>query len=604
MTAVREENGSLPASSLERLSSPDAAHGVSSPVLMARDDLLTALELQTSRFNIVLENIPQGLCFFSADQRLILHNRRYAEIYGLSDDEVRPGMTLLEILTLRVAHGSVPDMAADAYIAWTQARVAALTPDGSVVYLKNGRAVSIRHQPTPDGGYVATHEDVTERYQAEARIAFMARHDALTQLPNRLLFHERLDQAKELAENGTGYAILCLDLDRFKIINDMLGHSSGDGVLQAAAERLRACVHELDTVARLGGDEFAIIRLGNGSHDAAFLANRIINSFHPSFEINGHQLLIGTSIGIALAADNGISTDQLLKNADIALSLAKVEGGSTVRFFEPEMDTRIQLRRTQEIDLRTAIARSEFKVYYQPLVNLSTGRITAFEALLRWDHPTRGLVSPSEFIPLAEETGMILAIGAWVLRTACFEAKNWPSDIHIAVNLSPKQFHKGDLVAVVREALDLSELRPERLEVEITESVLLQDSASVIGALDQLRALGISIALDDFGTGYSSLSYLRTFPFNKIKIDQGFIRDLTQDDEARSIVRAVTSLGRDLHMTTVAEGVESLEQLNKLRDEGCMEVQGYIFSRPRPATEISALIKSWHVTGGPIAMSK
>jgi diguanylate cyclase (GGDEF)-like protein len=496
-------------------------------------------------------------------------------------------------------------MPADDYIAWTQERVTALTPEGTVVHLKNGRVVSIRHQPTPDGGYVATHDDMTERYQSEVRMAFMARHDELTQLPNRVLFHERLDQAGELAARGTGYAVFCLGLDHFKIINDTLGHSTGDGLLQAAAQRLRACVQKVDTVARLGGDEFAIIRIGMGLHeDAAFLANSIITAFHPPFEVNGHQLTVGTSIGVALAADDGSSSERLLKNADIALSLAKVEGGGTARFFEPEMDTRIQLRRAQEMDLRSAIARSEFKVYYQPLVNLATGQITAFEALLRWDHPTRGLVSPSEFVPLAEETGMILAIGAWVLRTACFEAKNWPSDIHVAVNLSPKQFKKGDLVAIVREALDLSELRPDRLELEITESVLLQESAGVIGALDQLRAMGVSIALDDFGTGYSSLSYLRVFPFNKIKIDQGFIRDLTQDDEARSIVRAVTSLGRDLHMTTVAEGVESLEQLNRLREEGCIEVQGYIFSRPRPATEITALIGSWHVTDGLIAVSQ
>ena len=259
------------------------------------------------------------------------------------------------------------------------------------------------------------------------------------------------------------------------------------------------------------------------------------------------------------------------------------------------MDARIHLRRTQEIDLHGAISRNEFKIYYQPVVNLATGRITALEALLRWDHPTRGLVSPSEFIPLAEETGMILAIRAWVLRTACFEAKNWPSDIHVAVNLSPNQFKQGNLFTVVREALDSSQLEAARLELEITESALLQDSAGVIDTLQRLRATGVSIALDDFGTGYSSLSYLRTFQFDKIKIDQEFIRDLTKTDEARSIVRAVASLGRDLHMTTVAEGVESLEQLHRLREKGCTEVQGYIFSRPRAAAEITALLKSWNV---------
>ena len=592
--------GSLPASGVERLSSLKEARGVSRIKPAVHERLLTAFELQTSRFNMVLENIPQGLCFFSSDQRLILHNRRYAEIYGLSDDEVRAGMTLLEILNLRVAHDGVPDMTADAYIEWTQARVTAATPDGSVIHLRNGRVVSIRHQPTPDGGYVSTHEDITERYNAEARLSFVARHDPLTQLPNRLMFYERLDQAKELAGRGPGYAVLCLDLDHFKVINDTLGHPIGDGLLQAAATRLRTCVQNVDTLGRLGGDEFAIIQLGRGlREDAALLANCIIAAFQSPFEVDGHQLTVGTSIGVALAAEDGTSADRLLKNADVALSLAKVEGGGTARFFEPEMDSRIQLRRTQEMDLRSAIARSEFKVYYQPLVNLATGRITTFEALLRWNHPGRGLISPSEFIPLAEETGIILPIGAWVLRTACFEAKNWPSDIRLSVNLSPKQFNKGDLVEVVREALDVSNLRPDRLELEITESVLLQDSVAVISALDQLRAIGVSIALDDFGTGYSSLNYLRTFPFNKIKIDQAFIRDLTHGDEATSIVRAVTSLGRDLHMTTVAEGVESLEQLSKLRDAGCIEVQGYIFSRPRPAEDIAALIRSWHDQEGP-----
>ena len=544
------------------------------------------------RFNAVMDNVPQGLCFFGSDQRLILHNRRYSEIYGLSDEEIRPGMTLREILTLRATRGAVPDMAAEDYIAWTQEAATAFSRDGTVVRLRNGRVISIRYQPIPDGGYVATHEDITERNQAEARIVFMARHDALTQLPNRIMFHERLEQAVEKAPAETRYTVFCLGLDKFKLINETLGHLLGDQLLQGTATRLQACVRTVDTVARLSGDEFAILQLGPAHYeDAALLADKIIAAFNTPFDVDGHQIMIGISVGVALATADGASPDRALKNADLALSLAKVEGGNVIRFFEPGMSTRIQMQREQEHDLRAAIVRSEFKICYQPLVDLATGRITAFEALLRWNHPTRGLVAPSDFIPLAEETGVIVAIGAWVLRTACFEAKHWPVDIHLAVNLSPVQFKSGGFVDFVKEALDLATLPAERLELEITESILLQDTAEVLAALHQLRAMGVVIALDDFGTGYASLSYLRTFPFDKIKIDQAFVRDLTKNDEATSIVRAVVSLGRDLHMTTVAEGVETLEQLNRLREEGCTEAQGFIFSRPRPASELESLIQ-------------
>ena len=551
------------------------------------------LELGRQQLDAVLSNISQGLCFFDADRRLLLSNRRYAEIYGLSADQIHPGIPLKEILTLRAATGGVPDMTPDDYIAGTQAQASAFTPDGMVVHLKNGRIISIRHQPMPDGGYVATHEDITDRRQAEARVVFLARHDALTQLPNRVLFHERLDQAVEMIGRGNGCAVLFLDLDHFKLVNDTLGHPVGDALLQAAAERLQACVREVDTLARLGGDEFAIIQLGvDRPDDASLLANRIVAAFRDPFDIDGHQLVIGTSVGVAVAPGDGTSSQKLLTNADIALYLAKTEGRGTVRFFEPEMDARIQLRRALELDLRGAIARNEFEIYYQPLVNLAAGRVVAFEALLRWHHPIRGLVFPAEFIPLAEETGMIVLIGEWALRAACVEAETWPQDISVAVNLSPIQFKKGNLVATVKSALDISGLRPDRLELEITKSILLQDTASILTALHQLRKMGVAVALDDFGTGYSSLSYLRSFPFDKIKIDQSFVRDLIKNDDAMSIIRAVTGLGHNLRMTTTAEGVETLEQLDKLREEGCTEVQGYIFSRPIPASGLPALINS------------
>jgi diguanylate cyclase (GGDEF)-like protein len=553
------------------------------------------LEHGRQQFGAVLDNMIQGVCFFDGAHRLQVWNRRYAEIYDLPPGAIYPGLSLEDVVNYRVAAGSTPEMPPSDYLAWRTQIAAANTSSTTVVSLKNGRIISIYHQPMPDGGWVATHEDITDRQRAEASVVFMARHDALTRLPNRVLFHERLTQAMDMVGRGMGCAVLCLDLDHFKFVNDTLGHPIGDGLLQAAADRLQACIREVDTLARLGGDEFAVVLLGvERPDDAALLANRIIAAFGNPFDINGHQIVIGTSVGVAVAPEDGSSSDKLMRNADIALYLAKTEGRGTVRFFEPEMDARIQLRRTLEFDLRGAIIRNEFELYYQPLVNVAEGKVSEFEALLRWHHPTRGLVSPSEFVPLAEETGMIVPIGDWVLRTACLEAANWPTDINLAVNLSPVQFKKGDLVAVVKAALDASGLEPSRLDLEITESVLLQESASTLTALHELRALGISVALDDFGTGYSSLSYLRSFPFDKIKIDQSFVRDLAKDNEAMSIVRAVTGLGHNLRMTTTAEGVETLEQLNRLKEEGCTEVQGYIFSSPRPSRELPALIKSLH----------
>jgi diguanylate cyclase (GGDEF)-like protein len=556
------------------------------------------MERGRQQLGVVLDNMTQGVCFFDNSERLLVWNRRYAEIYDLPPDALRVGRSLEEIVDYRHAAGSTPEMSPSDYLVWRSQIAAANQISRTTAVLRNGRIVAIYHQPMPDGGWVATHEDITERQEAEARIVFMARHDALTRLPNRVLFHERLEQAIEIAGRGHGCAVLCLDLDHFKLVNDMLGHLVGDGLLQAAANRLQACVREVDTLARLGGDEFAIVQVAvERPDDASLLADRIVSAFRDPFYIDGHEIVVGTSVGVAVAPGDGTSSQKLLKNADIALYLAKTEGRGTVRFFEPEMDARIQLRRSLELDLRAAIARSEFEIYYQPLVNLATGRIAAFEALLRWHHQTRGLVLPTEFIPLAEETGMIVPIGEWVLRTACFEAGSWPADISLAVNLSPLQFRKGNLVDSVKGALDASGLRADRLELEITESVLLQDTASTLTTLHQLRAMGIAVALDDFGTGYSSLSYLRSFPFDKIKIDQSFVRDLLKNNDAMSIIRAVTGLGHNLHMTTTAEGVETLEQLDKLRKEGCTEVQGYIFSQPKPASELPLLIEGLHKIG-------
>jgi diguanylate cyclase (GGDEF)-like protein len=563
----------------------------------AEVEVAAELEMGRQKFETVLSNITQGVCFFDGEKRLRLWNRRYTEIYGLEPDALHAGSSLEEVLRCRHEAGSTPDMTQADYLARQERIVAAGRDSSYVVSLMNGRFLAIRHHPMPDGGWVSTHEDITERHQAEVSILFMARHDGLTKLPNRVLFRERMEQAIAMTGRGTQFAVLCLDLDRFKQVNDAMGHPVGDGLLIAVAERLQACARETDTVARLGGDEFAIVQLSlQEPDDAKVLAGRIVAAFEQPFDIDGHPIVTGISIGVAVAAGDGVSYETLMRDADIALYLAKTEGRGTARFFEPEMDARIHLRRELEVEMRSAISRGEFELYYQPQVNMATHKVTGFEALLRWHHPVRGFVSPMDFIPVAEETGTIVAIGEWVLRTACFEAENWPADISVAVNLSPVQFRKGNLLENVRTALAASGLRAERLELEITESVFLGATADTMKTLQGFRAMGISVALDDFGTGYSSLSYLRSFPFNKIKIDQSFVRDLTTSKESLSIVRAVTGLGQSLGMMTIAEGVETLEQLEKLREEGCTEVQGYYFSRPRPASEVLSIIERIHAT--------
>jgi diguanylate cyclase (GGDEF)-like protein len=550
------------------------------------------LELGNQQFEAVLSNIMQGVCFFDGEKRLQVWNRRFAEIYNLKPSAFRVGCSLKETIDLRHAAGSTPDMTPADYLARQELLIAARQPAAFVLALMNGRFIDIFHHPMPGGGWVSTHEDITARHQAEASIMFMARHDTQTKLPNRVLFRERMEQAIMLAARGGQFATLCLDLDNFKQVNDTLGHPVGDGLLVAVADRLQACVREGDTVARLGGDEFAIIQLAvRQPDDGEALASRIIEAFLQPFDVDGHQIMSGVSIGVAVAPGDGVSYEELMRDADIALYLAKTEHRGAARFFEPEMDARIHLRRLLESDLQAAIAHGEFELFYQPQINLISRKISGFEALLRWHHPIRGFVSPLDFISVAEETGMIVAIGEWVLQTACFEAENWPADVNVAVNLSPVQFKKGDLVATVRRALTASGLPPSRLELEITESVFLGATADTMKALHDLRKMGISVALDDFGTGYSSLSYLRSFAFNKIKIDQSFVRDLMTSKESLSIVRAVTGLGQSLGMMTIAEGVETKEQLDRLREEGCTEVQGFFFSKPRSAGEVPAMLE-------------
>jgi diguanylate cyclase (GGDEF)-like protein len=405
------------------------------------------------------------------------------------------------------------------------------------------------------------------------------------------MFREHLEQAFANLQQGQSFSVLCLDLDHFKQVNDTLGHPVGDRLLQAVATRLTGCVTESDLVARIGGDEFAIVqRAVERPEKSSRLAALIVDAISTPFDLDGKHVVIGTSIGIALAPADGRDPDQLLKNADMALYLAKTDGRGTHRFFELEMDRRLQARRALELDLRAAIVNGDFELHYQPIVKLDSTAICGFEALIRWNNRSRGQILPSDFIPLAEETGLILPMGEWVLRTACSQAVTWPAPVSVAVNLSPAQFKSQNLVQVVLSALAASGLAPGRLELEITESVLLQNEASTLSTLHQLRALGVRIAMDDFGTGYSSLAYVRSFPFDKIKIDRSFVSDMTQREESAAIVRAVAGLARSLDIITVVEGIETKQQLEMARAEGCDEGQGYMLGRPQAAAQIPALL--------------
>jgi diguanylate cyclase (GGDEF)-like protein len=412
----------------------------------------------------------------------------------------------------------------------------------------------------------------------------MAKHDSLTGLPNRAAFQHAMEQALKRVRRGQQMAVMCLDLDHFKNVNDTLGHIIGDKLLCAAAKRLKGLVRETDTIARLGGDEFAVLQPDLDSADAGEAsAERIIEEITQPYDIDGHQVVVSTSVGIAIAPGDGESTELLLRNADMALYRAKSDGRSTFRYFEPAMDEQLQARRALEMDLRDAVANNEFQVFYQPQVDTITEQVTGCEALLRWHSPTRGMVPPSQFIPLAEEIGLIVPIGEWVLKQACCDAATWPKPVRVAVNLSPAQFKSRSVVQSVINALAASGLDAARLELEITESVLLHDNEATIATLHQLRSFGIKISMDDFGTGYSSLSYLRSFPFDKIKIDRSFIKDISDKGDCAAIVKAVAGLGKGLGIRTTAEGVETIDQLRHVRAEGCTEVQGYFFSAPQTA---------------------
>jgi len=557
-----------------------------------REHAAQTLRQHEHRFDTAVNNMHQGLCMYDQASRIVVANRRFTELFGLADDSIGPGLAYADVTAMVVAGGIVTPADMESLREQRRQLIANRSRTTFKWDLANGRTLMLTHQPM-DSGWLTTYEDITERSASEARISYMTHHDALTNLPNRVLFRENLEHALAFTRRGHALALHCLDLDQFKAVNDTLGHPIGDDLLRAVAGRLRDILRETDSLARLGGDEFAIVQSAIESPaDATELASRLIEMIEVPFEIDGHQIVIAASIGIAFAPEDGMDADQLLKCADLAMYRAKLDGRGVYRLFQAEMDAAMQVRRVLELELRQALSGGQLELFYQPQIDLQTRRVGGFEALLRWRHPKMGLVAPNRFIALAEETGMIVSIGEWVLREACAAAAHWPDALKIAVNVSAVQFKSRNLVGAVVAALRDSGLPANRLELEITESVMLHDTDATLATLHQLRDLGVQIAMDDFGTGYSSLSYLRRFPFDRIKIDQSFIRELGKQDDCIAIVRAVVTLGRDLGMAITAEGVETRQQLAMLERVGCGEIQGYLFSRPVPEATVIELLRS------------
>jgi diguanylate cyclase (GGDEF)-like protein len=548
------------------------------------------LGIQNARFLAALSNMSHALCLFDSSDRLVVANSRHAEMFGMPASRITHGSSVEALLRRADGESNLSSTDVQAMLSRIKQLRAARKRVALVRELTDRRILAINFVPVEDDGWLVTFEDITERRVAADRITHITHHDALTGLPNRVLFHTRLGEAVARSRRGESCAVLYLDLDHFKAVNDTLGHPIGDLLLREVTQRLQTQIRETDTVARLGGDEFGIVQSSvNQPEDATALAARLVNVLGAPYDLGGHQVLVGTSIGIALVPTDGEDPDQILKHADMALYRAKAEGRARFRFFTPDMDVRAQARRTLEIDLRRALVAEEFELFYQPLVNLKTGLVTGFEALMRWFHPRRGMVAPADFIPVAEEIGLLVPLGEWALRRACFDAMGWSGEMKVAVNVSVTQFASPTLVEDVASALAASGLDPRRLELEITETVMLDETDTTMVILHRLRDLGVGIAMDDFGTGYSSLSYLRRFPFSKVKIDQSFVAGLGKGGDCDAIVASVTDLCTTLGMIALAEGVETEDQLQRLRAGNCDEAQGYLFSRPRPADEVAAL---------------
>jgi len=548
------------------------------------------LETQKLQLDAALTNMSQGLLMFDSSERIVVCNSRYIEMYRLSSQVVKPGCSLRELLKHRVAAGSFLSEDPDRYLSELRALLAQGKTVSRTTELTDGRVIAVSNRPMEDGGWVATHEDVTEAKRTEQRILQMAHHDKLTGLPNRAAFNEYFAATLERsATSGEQFAILSVDLDRFKEANDVYGHSVGDALLRQVARRLQEAARGT-FLARVGGDEFAVVvSAGPQPAAAATLAERLLAAFAEEFEIEDQRIQISLTIGGAVYPTDGADAKTLMVNVDAALYRAKSEMRGVVVFFEPEMSARLRERHALQQDLRSAIARGELLLHYQPQVRM-TGEMIGFEVLARWQCPKRGMVSPGTFIPMAEENGLIIPLGEWVLRAACCEAASWPRPLTIAVNISPIQFHHGDLPRLVHSILLETGLAPSRLELEITEGVFINDFSHGVSILRRLKSLGVQIALDDFGTGYSSLSYVHSFPFDKIKIDQTFIGDLRHSRHSMAIVRAVIGLGHSLNMPVLAEGVETQAQRGVLMKEGCDEAQGYFFGRPLPIAEQAELI--------------
>jgi diguanylate cyclase (GGDEF)-like protein len=546
------------------------------------------------QFDTALNNMPHGLCMFAADGRLAVMNHRFSEMMILSDDLVHRGATAPDIVAACVSAGSITAASGHMILSEiknSQARdIITTDPDAA-----RGRSLSWTFQPMAGGGAVVLLEDITERRNAEARISHLARYDELTALPNRLNFRDEIERLLAIPHDSEQLsALLFVDLDQFKQVNDTLGHPCGDRLLCAVADRLRAMLRPEDFVARFGGDEFVVFQQNiKSGEEAAGLARRIVDHLSERYKIDNHLVEIGASVGIAMTA-RGVSADTLLKNADMALYRAKADGRGTFCFFRDEMAQTVEARRILELDLRKALASDEFELFYQPLVNLKSGRIATCEALLRWNHPVRGTVSPVDIIPVAEDMGLIIDLGRWILRKACMECLKWPEAVSVAVNFSPQQFHHRDVLSEVRYALEVSGLPAHRLEIEITESSLLRNTQLTHDVLSQLSAIGVRISLDDFGTGYSSLSYLHNFPLQKVKIDRSFLEGI-DTDRPLTLLRGVARLSADLGMSVVVEGIETNEQLELISADGTVtEAQGYLFSRPVPAVRVRQLLNASH----------
>jgi diguanylate cyclase (GGDEF)-like protein len=547
------------------------------------------------QFDTALNNMPHGLCMFGTDGRLAVMNHRFGEMMRLSEELVHRGAGAPDIVAACVGAGTVSAASGKLIVSEvdsSQAGYITTADPGSA----SGRALSWTFQPMAGGGTVVLVEDITERRNAEARISHLARYDELTALPNRVNFRDEMERLLAISHSAARLsALLFIDLDQFKQVNDTLGHPCGDELLCAVADRLREMLRPEDFVARFGGDEFVVFQQNiRSEEDAAGLARRIVDRLSERYEIDNHLVEIGASVGIAMTTPTGISADTLMKNADMALYRAKADGRGTYCFFRDEMALTVEARRILELDLRKALANEEFELFYQPLVNLKTGRISTCEALLRWNHPERGTVSPADIIPVAEDMGLIIDLGRWILRKACMEAMKWPEGVSVAVNFSPQQFHQRDVLSEVRYALEVSGLPADRLEIEITESSLLRNTQWTHDALSQLHAAGVRISLDDFGTGYSSLSYLHNFPLQKVKIDRSFLEGI-DSDRPLTLLRGVARLSADLGMSVVVEGIETNEQLELISADGTVtEAQGYLFSRPVPAARVRQLLNASH----------